>query len=1049
MFTLSILIALFLNFGLQWNDYVEKYNQIGETPETVWASLVLYHSSPDSVKPYIHNSLESELIKSSLHQDLSFRESLVSVNTSFNDETILLLSLILEPDKAEREKLYEDFYSRNGPGPLDEINQFAVLGKVLNSTHYDVSEFKFKHFLLSFYLVNNKIVDNNFFKSFVEYWENRIPQYEIQDHIKELLVSTAIKSAYEIQDDLRVHRLYNSSQQLDFIPPSNLKRNFYWGIDYVHSYLGRIDESLKIQREYLIPLSNYLNDINSLNRIYIDKGIHLYELGNYQSAKNILVELYERSNELPTLLQVRLFNNLSLVYFMTGESSKYIATQLKALQLAKDLNNFDQQNQIYRNLHVFYRKYQNYDLAEQYINLATELALETGNTRDLISIYVSQAVFENQYLNNRTGAYNILDTAKSYFDEQTEPRLRIRVLNERSKLLNQDKRWEESKELQREIIQIAAGQNDTSTYLEALTDLAFIHFQLEQYRDSEQLLRELRAHDITILDFSPLVLAQSLRAQLSVVTGDFSDARRQFSNVTELVLERARNTSEHESGYWNVEKEYLDLFEAYADFLIESGDISEVINLFDRIKTINDASLTDNPLIHASHLSESDLARERQISQEMDRIRKRIFVTTGQERLSLQGQLEMLSAQRRSLIGRVSTSSDHQNLKVWGIQRNLSKNQLLLHIAEINSNYYLTRVDRNSVSIEKIPLNDQLTDLFKNAIQAIVTGRTDLNQLYEIGQLLNISSLPDRIQSIIFVPDGYFHQLPLSVIPVRQPASAHSYGSAKYLIEEIDIFTINSLIELSQSKSRGQFEHDFTGFGVSDFNNEITSRNLISLPKAPQEINNIQNILYRFPSVLSMINDRATTQNFRELAAGSRILHMATHSEVSESDPLFSRLHFYSDTPSQNGDIESGQLFAYELFNLNLNNELVMLNSCESGGDRYLQGSGIMGINRALRYAGVQSLILNSWSVNDKFAADFAELFYTYLNEGKTKSKALQLAKIDFIKTKNANPHYWGPYTMNGNNRPLLRGNRTSNSGYILLALFIIMAVSLRKGSLS
>lgn len=121
-----------------------------------------------------------------------------------------------------------------------------------------------------------------------------------------------------------------------------------------------------------------------------------------------------------------------------------------------------------------------------------------------------------------------------------------------------------------------------------------------------------------------------------------------------------------------------------------------------------------------------------------------------------------------------------------------------------------------------------------------------------------------------------------------------------------------------------------------------------------------------------------------------------------------------------------------------------MLNSCESGGDMAIQGSGIMGISRALHYAGAKSLVLNAWSVNDQFAADFAETFYQHLNNGESKSRALQLTKIDFIKSNNANPHYWGPYILNGNNTPVINKRASVAGNWLLAFLFAggLIAVS-------
>jgi CHAT domain-containing protein len=376
---------------------------------------------------------------------------------------------------------------------------------------------------------------------------------------------------------------------------------------------------------------------------------------------------------------------------------------------------------------------------------------------------------------------------------------------------------------------------------------------------------------------------------------------------------------------------------------------------------------------------------------------------------------------------------------------------MIVHVTDINSNYYFTRITRDDISIEKISLEPEIAELFEEAGASLVSGQTDLKKLYEIGRFVNISSIPDQIQSLILIPDGYLYQLPLAVIPVRRPDTPFSYGSARYLIEEKDIYTLNSLHELNHRPSRNNHRYDFTGFGVSDFRNQETARNLVSLPRAPQEIQNISSRLDRFQRINAFTDQAATSASFREKAGNSRILHMASHSEVSDSDPLFSRLHFYADATTEGDEMIRGQLFAYELFDLDLNNELVMLNSCESGGDRYLQGTGIMGINRALRYAGVQSLVLNTWSVNDHFAAEFAELFYQYLNTGETKSRSLQLAKKDFISTRNANPHYWGPYVLNGNNRPLI--NQTQNRyaalslGFLFLFAITAAIAGRKKGA--
>jgi CHAT domain-containing protein len=164
---------------------------------------------------------------------------------------------------------------------------------------------------------------------------------------------------------------------------------------------------------------------------------------------------------------------------------------------------------------------------------------------------------------------------------------------------------------------------------------------------------------------------------------------------------------------------------------------------------------------------------------------------------------------------------------------------------------------------------------------------------------------------------------------------------------------------------------------------------------------------------------------------------------VSGRNPLFSRIYLSSADTSK-GDEQPGPIFAYQLFNLHLTNQLIMLNSCESGSGSYLQGTGVVGISRALRYAGADALALNLWSVNDRMAEQFAGKFYEGINEGLAKSAAMRRAKLYFLNKQNANPHYWGPYMLFGDNQPLITPHKKMNNmaAIAFLAFFVLLAVA-------
>lgn len=1016
---------------------LDRLNSGEVTDQTIWGAISYTYSLSDEKQKQFLDRIENQSIRELIGKGTE-REAAFSSAHKFNSEALLYYGLLLEERSETRTEQFDRFYSSQilSEGLGLKLNKLAKNGEPLNHEQLDLREWAFQYFLTIFYTRNNDLSGDDFLSELLSVWQNR---YENLDSTidREFIVLSLTLSA-DLTDNFRViSRLYDDLTSIGYIPETYLLRDLYWVVDFAHYQLGQIDRSLYIQRNFSIPISEHLGDMSGVLSIRVSQAGYLTQISNYQESRSIYRDIVEIDG-LPPSVMASLYNNLSLIYFKTGESSRYVDTQMNALAIAKETENYDQQLRIYRNLHIFYRMNRNWDLAEQYINEAAELALQTEQVTDLVSIYISKAVFEDQFLRNRAAAHRHLDRAEELLSDRDDKRLQMRILTERAFLYYRDQNFDKSEFMHQKVAELSAGSSDPSTYLEALVELANIYSRTNRYAEAADQLIKFRAHDISVLDFAPLVKARTVEAEIQASQGNDRRALEIYNEISDLVFERAANTSEIETGYWTVEAEYIRLIRSYADFLIEQGEYRTTLSLLDRFKTINDAALTDNPLVQATALSDEELNEIRNITEEMDQMRRQIFSAKGRDRTALRNQVERLSAQRAAIVGN-SDEKGYQEMNIRSIQRQLRSGEQVIHITEIDSIYYMAKIDRRSIELSKHSVRSDDSELFESAILSLVTGNTDLESLYRAGRIFGFDQLGQTNESIIFIPDGYFYQLPLAVFPTTPPDTPWSYGSAQYLVEESDIRTVNSLRDLTERPASRDFDVDFIGFGVSDFSSGTEERNLISLPRAPYEIVSISERLNRLQTRMPFINEEATTARFLEGAGSSRILHLATHSEVSDSDPLFSRLHFHAGYEADSPEEKiRGQLFAYELFDLNLRNELVMLNSCESGGDRFLQGSGIMGISRALRYAGAQSLVLNAWSVNDQFAADFATLFYTHLNNGLSKSKAMQRAKVEFIQGRNADPHFWGAYVLNGDNRPLVPEQQSGNSGYILAALLIL-----------
>ncbi len=143
----------------------------------------------------------------------------------------------------------------------------------------------------------------------------------------------------------------------------------------------------------------------------------------------------------------------------------------------------------------------------------------------------------------------------------------------------------------------------------------------------------------------------------------------------------------------------------------------------------------------------------------------------------------------------------------------------------------------------------------------------------------------------------------------------------------------------------------------------------------------------------------------------------------------------------------------YEVFDMKLNADLVVLSACNTALGKLSKGEGLIGISRAFLYAGVPGMVVSLWSVDDEATSIIMSNFYGHLKEGLCKNEALRLAKIDYLNESTSikkDPFYWAPFILIGNWQPV---PLESGFNYTLLAgiaigillIFVIVIPYLRK----
>jgi CHAT domain-containing protein/lipopolysaccharide biosynthesis regulator YciM len=134
------------------------------------------------------------------------------------------------------------------------------------------------------------------------------------------------------------------------------------------------------------------------------------------------------------------------------------------------------------------------------------------------------------------------------------------------------------------------------------------------------------------------------------------------------------------------------------------------------------------------------------------------------------------------------------------------------------------------------------------------------------------------------------------------------------------------------------------------------------------------------------------------------ILHFSCHGYFNYANPMSSGIQ-----------LNNGVLMAQEIFNLRLKVELATLSACQTGINETKPGDELIGLTRALIYAGTPSVIVSLWSVDAKSTQELMVEFYKLLKEGKDKATALQQAQIKIMeKEEYSHPYYWAPFILVG-----------------------------------
>ena len=212
------------------------------------------------------------------------------------------------------------------------------------------------------------------------------------------------------------------------------------------------------------------------------------------------------------------------------------------------------------------------------------------------------------------------------------------------------------------------------------------------------------------------------------------------------------------------------------------------------------------------------------------------------------------------------------------------------------------------------------------------------------------------------------------------------------------------------------------------------------LPGSGKEVEDVSAVLssYGHP-VRTLEGMEGTEESFKSLSGNSPlILHLATHGfyydkghksdswyyeslllQGSGGDPLVrsglvlaggQRAWLGESIPDK---VEDGILLAEEIADLDLSGtKLLTLSACETAlGD--VTPEGVVGLQAAFKRAGVGTMLVSLWKVDDDATREFMTTFYRSLCETGYYQDAIQAARHQMqSSSKYSNPYYWAGFVI-------------------------------------
>lgn len=474
------------------------------------------------------------------------------------------------------------------------------------------------------------------------------------------------------------------------------------------------------------------------------------------------------------------------------------------------------------------------------------------------------------------------------------------------------------------------------------------------------------------------------------------------------------------------------------------------------------------------------LERERLLQQQLNVKSERLTRLLGgkhteEQKIIASNELQSVLTDYRDIQEKIRATSPHyaaltqpQPLSLNEIQQLLDEDTVLLEYALGEERSYLWAVTTTTIKSFELPRRAEIETAARRVYELLAAQADDLDPgaLTNLSQIL-LSPAADQLvkKRLLIVSEGTLQYIPFAALAVpemravsdrRVSASPRSRATSTPLIQRHEIVSLPSAsvlgvlrrefgdrrsapkalavvadpvfdkndqrvratVKVQHEEAPHQIEKDgemrarpsdlqraTRESGLTSFDRLMLSRReadlIAALASSGQPL-----------KALDFAASRATATN-PEISQ-YRILHFATHSLLNNQQPELSGIVL--SLVDEQGRPQDGFLRLYEIYNLKLQADLVVLSACQTALGKEIRGEGLVGLTRGFMYAGTPRVVASLWKVSDEATAELMKRFYQkMLRDGLRPAAALRAAQLSMLKEKQWRAaYYWAGFVLQG-----------------------------------